>query len=290
MDKKTYITSLPLQHPLLASFGKSDIISAGKDVRSGVGEEWGEGVSSNHLVFMVREGQVQSVGHDPVLTVKSRELLLVSAGLSKRLRLEHGELRALWFHLADVPAWQFLRGPRPLVLPAPEIDFLDALFAQLLRETELSATQGRMEIGRIQAGLLRQYLEQYLRLPADPVKLKLRQRLDTLWHQVNCQLAFPWSVERLAQSVAFSPSHLHRIALDIFGATPMQIVTRLRLERAATLLRTTDCTLDDIARQIGYRNTPSFSDAFLRYRGQRPGAFRTACRHRRHCNLRPFPG
>jgi len=162
------------------------------------------------------------------------------------------------------------------VLPAPEIDFLDALFVQLIRETELSANQSRMEVGRTQASLLRKYLEQYLRLPVDPVKLKLRQRLNALWHQVNCQLVFPWSVEQLARRVAFSPSHLHRIALDIFGASPMQIVTRLRLERAATLLRTTDCTLDDIARQVGYRNTPSFSDAFLRYKGQRPGAFRTA--------------
>ncbi len=35
MGNKSYIWSLPLQHPLLAVFAKDDILSAGKDVRSG---------------------------------------------------------------------------------------------------------------------------------------------------------------------------------------------------------------------------------------------------------------
>lgn len=45
------------------------------------------------------------------------------------------------------------------------------------------------------------------------------------------------------------------------------------MKYACELLRTTDATMQNIAKQIGYENEFSFKRAFIRYTGTRPKDF-----------------
>jgi len=54
----------------------------------------------------------------------------------------------------------------------------------------------------------------------------------------------------------------------------MQYVTRVRLTKAATVLRTQPATLVEVATSIGYDSEVAFSKAFRRYFGIAPGAYR----------------
>jgi len=64
------------------------------------------------------------------------------------------------------------------------------------------------------------------------------------------------------------------LILKLQNKSPMQIVKEMRMERAGSLLRTTQNGLDHIAKQVGYNNAYAFSDTFLKYAGIRPGKFR----------------
>ena len=104
------------------------------------------------------------------------------------------------------------------------------------------------------------------------------RRLTRVWEEVAKAPGAPWSVERLGRLAGMSREHLRRESLRETGRTPMEQVARLRMRRAADLLRLTNETLDSIAEAVGYGNAFVFSNAFKRVMGGRPGAYRAAAR------------
>jgi AraC-like DNA-binding protein len=88
--------------------------------------------------------------------------------------------------------------------------------------------------------------------------------------------AHPWTVGALAEHVTVSRATFARRFSELVGEPPMSYVTCWRLCLAADLLRQTDASVGDIARQVGYANAYALSVAFKRVYGIRPTD------HRRH--------
>jgi transcriptional regulator GlxA family with amidase domain len=88
--------------------------------------------------------------------------------------------------------------------------------------------------------------------------------LDHLHHDDPIVLAFeryvrqhldePFDVSLTAVAIGASRRTLERRTRGVLGLTPLDIVQRLRVERAAHLRRTTDLTTEAIARRVGYAN------------------------------------
>ncbi|HEX6519762.1 MAG TPA: AraC family transcriptional regulator [Streptosporangiaceae bacterium] len=100
-------------------------------------------------------------------------------------------------------------------------------------------------------------------------------RALTLIHR---QPAHPWSVESLAKQVARSRSGFAQRFLLLTGETPHRYLTKLRVDRAAQLLRDTDDSILQIAIVVGYANEQSLGKAFERRYQLAPGQYRR--RHR----------
>lgn len=83
-----------------------------------------------------------------------------------------------------------------------------------------------------------------------------------------------WTVERLAEAVGVSRSGLASRFADLVGQTPMSYLRQWRFEIARNWLRDTDQTLAEIAERLGYESEASFSRAFTKATGQRPGSVR----------------
>lgn len=88
----------------------------------------------------------------------------------------------------------------------------------------------------------------------------------------------PWTVESLAREVAMSRPAFARQFRELVGTAPLAYVSRLRVDRAARLLRETDDPVGDIGEAIGYASEFAFSRAFSRERGIAPGCYRRAAR------------
>ncbi len=61
---------------------------------------------------------------------------------------------------------------------------------------------------------------------------------------------------------------------DLVEETPMQYVTRWRMNVALTWLREGDLSLTELAERLGYQSEAAFSRAFKRAIGISPGAAR----------------
>jgi AraC-like DNA-binding protein len=81
-------------------------------------------------------------------------------------------------------------------------------------------------------------------------------------------------VPALAKVAHLSPAHFSREFRRAFGDTPYQYLLTRRLERAASLLRTTDRTISDICFTVGLRSVGSFTTSFSRAFGRSPAAYR----------------
>jgi AraC-like DNA-binding protein len=86
--------------------------------------------------------------------------------------------------------------------------------------------------------------------------------------------AHGWTLDGLARRVGASRATLARRFSAVVGEPPMAYLANWRVTLAADLLRSTDLTVEAIAREVGYANGFALSVAFQRLRGIRPGAHR----------------
>jgi AraC family transcriptional regulator len=81
-------------------------------------------------------------------------------------------------------------------------------------------------------------------------------------------------LEELAKVACFSEFHFHRLFSAVSGETLNNFTNRLRLEKAARLLRYSDKSLTDIALECGFSSSATFSRAFRSGYDTSPSQFR----------------
>ena len=83
-------------------------------------------------------------------------------------------------------------------------------------------------------------------------------------------------VDDMARAAGLSRAHFSREFRAAFGETPHAYLLTRRLERAASLLRTTDRSVSDICFSVGLQSIGSFTTSFTRMFGKSPVAYREA--------------
>ena len=86
----------------------------------------------------------------------------------------------------------------------------------------------------------------------------------------------PLTVDDLARAARLSRAHFSREFRREFGESPHAYLLTRRLERAASLLRTTDRSVAEICFAVGLRSVGSFTSSFSRTYGISPTAYRAA--------------
>ncbi len=94
------------------------------------------------------------------------------------------------------------------------------------------------------------------------------QRINAVISYVRENLEADLSLEKLASVAGFSPFHFHRVFKAITEETINELIMRLRLERAAALLRATpQLSITDTAFACGFNSVATFSRAFKKQYG-----------------------
>jgi len=118
---------------------------------------------------------------------------------------------------------------------------------------------------------------------AKPLTLEdYQQRILRVLIHIQTNLDGDLSLDDLANIAHFSPFHFHRIFRGLVGESVKEHVRRLRLERAALWLLSSDMPVTRIAFDSGYETHESFTRAFAARFGESPSEYRSKQRALRY--------
>lgn len=103
---------------------------------------------------------------------------------------------------------------------------------------------------------------------------RIDARLKPVLHALNNHPSDNHSIDALAAMACLSPSHFKALFKQQLNATPMQYLTRLRMDKAMGLIKHTDLPIYKIAEACGYQDISAFSRRFLQTYQQPPSQFR----------------
>lgn len=156
---------------------------------------------------------------------------------------------------------------------------LAALLRAMLHELSLQeANPGAMAIQGLGQALAVHLVRHYAEDPdSKPRRHALpAHRLSRVLAFMEAKLAEHASLDDFAAIAGLSRYHFTRMFTRATGSAPMQYYRQLRMERAKTLLRTTDLSVADIGVQLGYAGTSHFIQVFRKSAGMTPSAYRQA--------------
>lgn len=100
------------------------------------------------------------------------------------------------------------------------------------------------------------------------------KRVEQVYDLIKRRHRDKLTLEVIAKHVELSPFHLHRLFKRETGVTPLEHLTRIRLERAAHLIRSgLHTSLSDVASDCGFSSLSAFSRAFSNWYGVSPQEF-----------------
>ncbi|MDF2837094.1 MAG: two component transcriptional regulator, AraC family [Paenibacillus sp.] len=99
------------------------------------------------------------------------------------------------------------------------------------------------------------------------VASQIAKLLDERYH-------LPVTVEDIAKEVYLSPNYARTIFKEKTGETILDYLTRIRMNRAAGLLKDRGLKVREIAHRVGYENVSYFCSVFQKHKGSTPNEFR----------------
>ncbi|MEC0267757.1 AraC family transcriptional regulator [Paenibacillus anseongense] len=105
------------------------------------------------------------------------------------------------------------------------------------------------------------------RLSSQTAITKARRYIEERYHE-------PLTIKQIADHVYLSPSHLSHLFRDAYGESPIQFAIRQRIHAARRYLITTEFSVEQIARLVGYESVTAFQNLFKKTTGLAPATLR----------------
>jgi AraC-like DNA-binding protein len=110
--------------------------------------------------------------------------------------------------------------------------------------------------------------------PSPPLTKAEEKQITYCYQQLQMDLSQPPSLLELAKTTGLSVYRLKSGFQQMYGNTPVRLLTELRMLKAKELLEKGAHNVSEVAVEVGYASLGSFSNAFFERFGFRPSAYR----------------
>lgn len=241
-----------------------------------------------HLLLLALQGRVACFHHGLAWHLEPRHFawLVPSAALTLRpATLRAGEVLAWRFSPAALPPGFRPLLPRPAQPargpvhgPSPLTPSMQTLLLALRGCPVSPALRTLWGTGKLieLLTLLMPSPAAVAESPAAPVAAPapriLHPAIRAALDYMGAHLAEPIGLPEISAAAHASPSHLSRLFTAEMGHGPTQHLRRLRLEHAASLLRSGQTNVTEAALAAGYASLGQFSRAFSEHHGRSPSS------------------
>lgn len=239
--------------------------------------EMGKPNPRHHFILISIKGNAWLCTNEKDYSIKPNHIVIVPAGTAHAYGLKGREWQCIRIALENNKKWLFLSKTGVQIHETDHTDsqkLRDVGFG-FIREAGFQRPFSE-QAAKQYAGLIITYLDRKLVTSLDPKTREIRNNLFALWNCINADLRRNWTTEKLSKEMNVSSSYLFEIVKKYgeSSLTPMQMVIRLRMQRAGEFLLNTDYPLKQIAPLVGYEDPFAFSSAFKKYVGCSPKFYR----------------
>ena len=105
------------------------------------------------------------------------------------------------------------------------------------------------------------------------------EQIKKAFNAVKNNLKKKWTIKEVAKIACISESHFFALSSQIYKESPYEIIRRMKMENAVSMLLRSDIKIETIAIESGYANSFSFSKAFRKIYKCSPGLYRQKTRN-----------
>jgi len=255
-------------------------------------------VSPYFRLYYINEGRGTIAGADTLLTLEPKYLYLIPSFTLCSLRCDEtlGQYFIQFFEESANGISLFQHNRRPMKILAAELD--EILFKRLLKINpgrginrsdnpkiyekkiyyeeyqELNNQQNGSASLETQ-GIIQQLLSRFL----TPLTYKKQHHvqipsivLDAVSY-IEVNIAKQLTVMELANRANRHPDYFSRLFLQHMGERPIAFINEKRVERAQYLITASNMSLEEIALEVGFENSPYFTRIFKKVTGLTPGKY-----------------
>lgn len=190
-----------------------------------------------------------------------------------------GELRLPWGELSALPGFHVLFTIEPHIRRQESLKSRLCLDTASLKQVTAWLTELDRELTEQQPGWTVQALSYFLLILTHLSRCAgqdARQeplpvlKIGSVLSLMEQRYAEPLTLEQLAREGHLSERSLHRSFHQALGCSPMEYLTRIRLQRAQELLKRSGATVTEVAHSVGFSDSSYFSRKFRQAVGVSP--------------------
>lgn len=99
---------------------------------------------------------------------------------------------------------------------------------------------------------------------------RIKKAINFIKQNYNNQI----HIEDIAGTCNMSPSYFCSVFKKTLGITPIEYLTKVRIQKAIELLSYTDMSITEIAFEVGFNSATNFNISFKKYTGTTPKSYR----------------